>query len=108
MSPEIVADAKPPRPLVTSHSRRASGVGLSSRLTRITSTIALPPVFPIVPVAFCRDQNERAFRGDPKIAAPVKRRCADSAILRRFARPQDAPAVPLDWCQQRLGRRGPC
>src|SRR5881398_380130 len=99
ISPETVADAKPPRPLVTSHSRRASGVGLSSRLTRITSTIALPPVLPVLAVACCRHQHERAFRGDAQIAASVKRRRADSAILRRLARQQNVPAVPLDRSQ---------
>jgi hypothetical protein len=36
ISPEIVAEAKPPSPFVTSHLRRASGVGLSSRLSRTT------------------------------------------------------------------------
>src|SRR5262249_42670804 len=107
MTPATVPDAYPPRPLVTSHSRRGGrspALTVSSTRSRGWSIRRTRSIFRFLSRLGHEEQRARAGNG-PRPVVPHRRRSL-AAVFRRFAAPREAPAAVGRRRDQRLaGRR---
>src|SRR5690349_3456302 len=103
MTPAMVPEAYPPRPLVTSHSRRGGGSSPAVEscgwaIVRVTSAIFIVVFLSVVvDVTGLGAQQDRCLARDVHVGMRSDRRRAAASVLRRFAAPLHGPA--------RAGRR---
>src|SRR5262245_20430991 len=105
MTPATVPDAYPPRPLVTSHSRRGGrspALTVSSTRSR-GSSMRLSSCIPVLPRL--RREQQRACPWDHPARVGLDLRRALSSVFGRLAAPGKMPAPAERRRDERLARR---